>query len=273
MRHRILATVAFVVGASSDADAQVTIRRVIRDEQVQRNAFEWSGELASGNRLVLRSLNGNIRVERSTGRNLEVVADKKWRRGTPANVTIEVTRINGGRDVLVCARWTPQTECTETEYSMHSRGSGNNNNDTQVEFTIKLPAGADATLNTTNGGIEVLAVSGAINAHTTNGSVAVESTGGPVEAHTTNGDIDVRMAKLPPRGTTYGTTNGSITIAIPDGTDANIEARTTFGRIHSDFEMRVSGDLSSRRLSGTIGRGGPLIRLATTNGSVRIEKR
>ncbi len=53
--------------------------------------------------------------------------------------------------------------------------------------------------------------------------------------------------------------------------DADIEARTTNGRISIDFPVTIqSGQISKRRLDGRIGDGGPLISLKTTNGPVKI---
>ena len=276
MRHTFIAIIAFsalsTATSTTQCDAQARRQeRPDRDEQVQNKAFEWSGELAQGQRIIVHNLNGRIAVEAASGRTLEIVANKKWRRGTPADVKIEATRVNGGRDVLLCARWTATTECTENGYQ--TRGKWNNNNDTQVEFIIKLPAGSNAVLNTTNGDIEVTGASGAIEANTTNGGISASSSDGPVEAHTTNGDIEVRMTKLPAKGTSYHTTNGSVTLSLPEGTDANIKARTTNGHIKSEFALSVSGSISGRSLQGTIGKGGPLLDIATTNGSIRIEKR
>lgn len=238
-------------------------------EQTQANAFTWSGELTSGQRVIVRNLVGNIRVEAARGNTLEVVASKRWRRGRPADVSIDATRVARG-DVLVCARWTDNVTCTEDTY--RTRG-GNVNNDTQVDFVIRLPAGANAVLHTTIGNLEATGIAGSVDAETTNGSIRIEAGEGPVQASTTNGHLDIRFTKLPPQGASYTTTNGSITVSLPDGTDADVDARTVNGRIDSDFPVTVTGSISRRGLRGTIGRGGPRLTLVTVNGSIRIEKR
>jgi hypothetical protein len=211
-----------------------------------------------------------VRVEPSRTRTLEVVATIQWRRGNPAAVRIEATRINGRRDVLVCARWTEQTECTETEYNAIGRLL--RDQDTRVEFTIRLPAGAHALLNATNGEIEVVGATGVIEAFTTNGSISAESSGS-VTAATTNGDLRIATTKLPQGSASYHTTNGTITLALPDGIEADVVARTTNGSIFSEFDITTGGTISPRRLTGRIGRGGPRVELVTTNGNIRIEKK
>ena len=272
MQHR---TAAFAIATAflmQSAEASAQNQRTTRDrpEQVEENAFQWGGELAQGGRLFLRSINGSVRVEPSRGRTLEISARKAWRRGDPATVRIEATRVNGNRDVLVCARWTANTVCNENTYS--TTGRWPQNQDTRLEFTIHLPAGAHASVNVTNGDIEITGASGEIDARTTNGEITAESSG-TVEASTTNGDVNVTTMKLPAQGASYRTTNGTISLTLPNGLDADVQARTTNGSIASDFDITTSGTVSSRSLMGKIGRGGPRLNLATTNGSIRISKK
>ena len=240
--------------------------------RTEANAFEWSGQVAAGRRLHLHNTNGNINIEATTGRNLEVVASKSWRRGNPADVRIEALRLNSG-DIAICAIWNdPQARCTETGVEQTGRRFRGFNNDTQVSFTVRLPAGVHVNAGTTNGSLVVASVSGEVRAHTTNGNVTAESSDGAVVAGTTNGDLRIRMSKLPAEGASYRTTNGSITVELPAGINANVEARTTNGSISSDFELMVSGSISPRNLRGRIGSGGPTLSFSTTNGNVRIRR-
>lgn len=243
-----------------------------QSRQTDPAAFEWRGELAAGQRLFLFNVNGNVRIEAASGRNLEVVAAKSWRRGNPAEVRVEALRVSDG--VAVCAIWNdPNAECTSTGVRRERRVQIRNySNDTDVSFTVRLPAGAHVTAHTTNGDLVITGATAEVSAHTTNGLVTAESSGGPVVAATTNGDVRVRMSRLPSEGASYRTTNGTITLEIPDGTGANIEARTTNGSISSDFELTVTGSISPRSLRGRIGSGGPTLSLSTTNGNVRIRR-
>jgi DUF4097 and DUF4098 domain-containing protein YvlB len=65
----------------------------------------------------------------------------------------------------------------------------------------------------------------------------------------------------------FETVNGGITLQLP----ADLEARTTNGTIATDFPITVDGGLSSRRLTGRIGRGGRQLRVRTVNGSIRLQ--
>jgi hypothetical protein len=242
-----------------------------RGGQEQLNAFTWSGELAAGARLTVRNLNGAIRVEAATGRTLEITAHKRWRRGDPKLVSVDASRLNSGRDVLICAKLDPSTECTEGGYRSRS-SNGTRNNDTSVEILVKLPAGAHLTVATVNGALEIRGASGEVRATTVNGGIEAESSGGAVMAETVNGSIRVREAVLPTRGASYKTVNGTITVAIPEGSNLELEARTVNGSITTDFPISVQGSISPRRLRGTIGTGGPRLELTTVNGSIRLTK-
>lgn len=265
-----LSAATILLVAATDASAQNRRNTRDRDQQVEVNAFQWGGELATGAKVTLRSINGSVSVEPARGRTLEISATKKWRRGDPAVVRIEATRVNSGRDVLVCARWTANTVCDENTYSTSGRWP--QDQDTSIDFIIQLPAGANASINVTNGSIEITGASGAIDARTTNGEITAESSG-RVQAATTNGNVNVTMMKLPDQGASYHTTNGTITLTLPAGLDADLQARTTNGSVSSDFDITMSGTMSTRNLVGRIGRGGPRLDLATTNGSIRIVKR
>lgn len=273
---------AFAAGILA-APAAAQDRRVIvgsrNDDRQSKDAFEWSGEIARGQRLYIYNLNGGIKVEESNSRKVEVVAREYWRRGRPEDVTFMAKRVRSDRDIVVCAIWSgTDADCNEDGYHSRSRQDhGNRSNDIQVEFTIKLPAGAHVTAHTVNGDVEVAGVSGDVDVAAVNGRIDAETTDGLIEAETTNGAIRARMSPAPTRNTSFRTVSGSITLSLPDNTNADIDARTVNGTITSDFPITVGGQagggFSSRRLRGVLGRGGPHLTLETVNGGIRIEKR
>jgi hypothetical protein len=63
----------------------------------------------------------------------------------------------------------------------------------------------------------------------------------------------------------------SIKLALPSAAAYNVNARTTFGRIHTDFPVTTSG-MTENTLAGTIGRGGCKLDLTNANGNITIEK-
>ena len=131
------------------------------------------------------------------------------------------------------------------------------------------------TANTSNGGITVDAVKGSLNASTSNGGIrgrlSDTTTSDPIRLSTSNGPIDVRIDMLRNNDVIASTSNGSLTIRIPEGAGLRISATTSSHEsITTDMPIQVRGTLSKHRLEGTVGSGGPLVQLSTSNGQIRI---
>lgn len=263
MKRIILLGATLLVTAPLQSEAQTR-----RSEK----AFEWEGRVSEGRWVYVRNLNGAIHVDRASGSEVEITATKSWRRGNPDDVRIEQS--TSGGSVIVCAIWNENTQCDEDGY--RTRGNRNrddrNNNDTAVEFTVRLPAGVKLVTSTVNGGLEIRGATSEVEATTVNGSIDASSTGGPVTAHTVNGEINVRMATIGDKDLDFRTVNGSIEVTMPDRIDADVDISTVNGRVSSDFPMTLSGRINPRRLRGQIGSGGRNLRFSTVNGSVEIRR-
>ncbi|HEX6943019.1 MAG TPA: DUF4097 family beta strand repeat-containing protein [Gemmatimonadaceae bacterium] len=243
--------------------------------------FRWDGSISSGRWVYARNLNGSVKVERATGNRLEVTAVKRWRRGNPEDVKVEVTRVGSGEgDVLVCAIWRDLTEdCDERGYRTQNNRNrrdrwsrDNDDDDVSLEITVRVPEGVKLDISSINGGLDITGATAEVEAHTVNGGIEARSSGGPVNASTVNGEIDVRMGAIGNGNLDFSTTNGSITVTVPDGLNADITMRTVNGSVGSDFPMTVNGRISPRRIAATIGRGGMKIDLTTVNGSIDLRR-
>jgi hypothetical protein len=243
-----------------------------RDRDAQRDdAFTWSGTIPSGRRVMIKNINGGIEVERSTNGRVEVRAEKRWRRGNPADVRIEQKKI--GDDLLVCALFSVGSRCDERGIQTDRGTKWNDRNDVSVRFTVRVPDGVRVDLSTVNGGVEVTGVNTEVDAHTVNGSITARSAGGPVRAKTVNGSITVSMGSLGSAADLdYEAVNGAITIELPSNFGAQLELSTVNGRVSTDFPITMSGTLSPRRIRGTVGNGSTRLRASTVNGSVTLRK-
>ena len=67
------------------------------------------------------------------------------------------------------------------------------------------------------------------------------------------------------------TTNGGVRLRIPDDYSARLETGTVHGGIDIDFPVTVQGRIG-REFSTTLGKGGRLVQVATTNGGVRVTR-
>lgn len=240
-------------------------------QQEQRDSsFTWSGTIPAGHTLTLQNVNGGVEVARSSSNRVEVVAEKRWRRGDPAWVRVESQRL--GDDMLICALWGPGSSC-DARGLHHSKAkqSWTDRNDVSVRFIVRIPDGVRVDANTVNGSITVADVGSAVRANTVNGSITVRSASGPVDAESVNGSITVTMAAT---GTSsalhYETVNGSITLAMPSTLAATVDLETVNGRVESGFPVLITGSPDRRRLRGSIGTGGPSLQARTVNGSVTL---
>jgi hypothetical protein len=131
----------------------------------------------------------------------------------------------------------------------------------------------DVTAATTNGGIDVSGVTGALDVRTTNGEIQLSGIDGSASGGTTNGTVEAELDRLAAGGEVdLSTTNGDVTVALPANLAATLDATTTNGRVRVAFRVTTQGDISSKRIRGTIGGGGIPISLRTTNGNIEISK-
>jgi hypothetical protein len=234
----------------------------------QGETFEWSGRIAAGRAIEIKGVNGSIEAEPATGSEVEVVAHKRARRSDPDLVRLEVIEHDGG--VTICAVYpTPRGERPNECKPGDGGRMSTRNNDVQVEFSVRVPAGVRFIGRTVNGSIDARGLRSDTEAHTVNGSVGI-STRGLARASTVNGSIEAQMGAGVREPLEFETVNGGITLIVPAGSDAELRATTVNGDITSDFPVSVRGKLNHRRLSGTIGRGGPQLMMTTVNGDIRL---
>lgn len=242
-----------------------------QERQTEANAFTWSGTIAGGRWIRVRNLNGEIRVEGTTGNKVEVTATRHWRRSDPQSVRFTVEKTGAGDgDVLICALWGDRSRCDDE--GMESRGV--RNNDVSVEFVVRVPAGVRVGVSTVNGRIGVAGATSQVEANTVNGSIDVATSGGPVNAQTVNGSVRATMGKFAlTQDLTFTTVNGSVSAEFTGDLDADVELSTVNGRFRTDYPVTVSGRLDPRNLRATIGKGGPQVKMSTVNGSVELRRR
>jgi hypothetical protein len=238
----------------------------------QAEDWSWSGKVAKGQQLEIKGVNGGITAEAATGDAVEVRATRTAQRSDPASVQIKVVEHAGG--VTICAVYpTPEGSERPNECAPGRGGHSNTrDNDTKVEFKVRVPAGVRFAGNTVNGGIEAKGLQSDVEARTVNGGIAVE-TSGLAEAETVNGGVSVRVGRADWSGTNrFHTVNGGITVELPASASAEVRAKTVNGDIETDFPLTVSGKISRRSLSGTIGSGGRTLEMETVNGGIHLRK-
>lgn len=260
MKHGILALAVGAFAAFPVAEAAA-----------QSDRWNWRGRVAEGRTIEIRGVNGGIVAEAASGNEIEVIATKSARRDDVDDVRIEVVEHEGG--VTICAVYpTPRRARRENSCQAGGGHSSTDNNDVQVDFSVRVPRGVAFDGNTVNGDVEATGLSGATELSTVNGSVRLETSAGDARGSTVNGSVTATVRAIGQRSLRFSTVNGGITLALPRGLNADVEARTVNGSIQTDFPISVTGRVNPRRLEGRIGQGGRALDLETVNGSIRLRE-
>jgi hypothetical protein len=236
--------------------------------------FRWTGPVPQGRFIRLHDMNGSIRVERGApGSRVEVTAERRVRRGDPKIVHFDVVMRADG-DVVVCALWGPEMRCTDDgprgRYDSASWGRGP---DIDVPFTVRVPDGVKVYARSTNGHVAVDGVTAEVDAATTNGNVTVRTTAGQVSATTTNGSVTASIGSpVGDQPMRFTSTNGSVTVYAPPSLSADLDMATTNGGLSTDFPVMISGRVNRNVLRGTLGDGGRMLIVRSTNGDVALRR-
>jgi hypothetical protein len=127
----------------------------------------------------------------------------------------------------------------------------------------------DGTYETTNGDVTVADVDGSVTAVSKNGDAEVTDPARLGGARSTNGDVEADAPALD-GDTRCATTNGDVTVAVPDDLDATVDLRTENGDAEIDGATVTVEQSGDRRIRGRLGEGGPLLELRSTNGDVTL---
>ncbi len=159
-----------------------------------------------------------------------------------------------------------------------------------VDYRIKVPADVSVEhLETTNGAISLEGTTGDATLISTNGDINVKDVDGSVRVTTTNGNIEIKDVTVV-RGvkTTNGkitveipaitsnleitSTNGDVTVYVPEDLDADIVMKTTNGKVTvHDIQLDIKYS-SDTHVEGTMGNGGYDLNIQTTNGNIDLYK-
>ncbi len=146
----------------------------------------------------------------------------------------------------------------------------------------------DATLSGLSGRVKAHTVSGTVEAQSVTGDLAFHSVSGgltvvdgagvSVRGDSVSGDmlIDLDLDPSAPRPVDIAVTSvsGQVAIRLPHPADTRVEANTATGGVSNAFEdLRVSGHLGAKRITGTLGSGTGTLRATTVSGAIALLRR
>jgi hypothetical protein len=235
-------------------------------ELTARAAAEWmrSYPLSAGGQLQITNVNGRIEIEGVEGSTVEVRAERVARGATesvarellpritikediqPDKVSLETGRISG---ILIGASFS-------------------------VDYHVRAPRSVMVHARTTNGPVEVQALTGRVVINTVNGPINGRDLSGGVEARTVNGPLNIALSSVGEDLIDLRTTNGPLQLALPEKTKANLSASTVNGPIETaGLTLDLMGEQSRRRVRGRLNGGGTPIELNTVNGRIEVTPR
>jgi hypothetical protein len=217
--------------------------------------FNQTYPLQPGGSFELQNVNGTVDVQGWDRDTIEIRAVKtaKHKESDLELVSIDVDAKPGA--VSVSTRY-PQNEGVEVA----------------VEYIVRVPHFARVEhLGTVNGTLRISGVEAVEDLRTVNGNIEVYEGGGSVHARTTNGNVHLELLHVQDKnGAVAETTNGSVLLALPADTHADLETRCLNGNFFSELPVAFESTLKPREMHGKLGRGGVPIRLHTVNGGIRL---
>jgi hypothetical protein len=234
---------------------------------IGNDTFHWSGKVPPGQLLEVRGINGNIHAEPALGNDVDVIAYKNGERYDTSDIEVRVVEHEGG--VTICAVYPTPNGADEC---LPGDGGRRNavNNDVSVDFTVRVPKGVRFVARTVNGLVEARSLEADAEAHTVNGNVLL-TTAGAGQGETVNGSIFASVGRFT-SPLKFSTVNGGITLEMPRDAAAKVHADTVNGAIDTDFPLPVHGQYPGKHAEGTIGHGGPDLRIVTVNGTIHLRR-
>jgi DUF4097 and DUF4098 domain-containing protein YvlB len=211
--------------------------------------------LESGGSFELQNVNGTVDVQGWDRSAVEIHAVKTAKRQESDLDLVAIDVEAKPNAVSVTTRY-PQNEGVEVV----------------VEYVVHVPHGAHVEhVGTVNGTLRVTGIDRVEDLRTVNGNIEVYDGGGSVRARSTNGSVHLELLHVADKdGALAETTNGSVLLAVPSDTQADLEARCMNGNFSSELPIAFESTLRPREMHGKLGSGGAPIRLRTVNGGIRV---
>ncbi|HKD82546.1 MAG TPA: DUF4097 family beta strand repeat-containing protein [Candidatus Angelobacter sp.] len=130
----------------------------------------------------------------------------------------------------------------------------------------------DGELNMGHGDLQGSSISGPVKLTTRSNEVHLEDVSGEIDVENRNGVVELK-AKGPLGPIDISNVHGGIELDLPENANFRLDAKSTSGNIDiSDFSVNVDNSGSDATARGTVGKGGPDIRLRADRGTIQIRK-
>jgi hypothetical protein len=123
------------------------------------------------------------------------------------------------------------------------------------------------------GSLELNGIDGPFEISTRQKDITLTDFKHSVKIADTNGDVELRTSSPPTHPIEIDLKKGQIELSLPATSSFQIDAASRHGEVESDFSgpgLKVVKEGDNPTITGTVGKGGPPIRLDTEYGAVRL---
>ncbi len=267
MRLSALAACATLFAATLHAQSFTTHPCPTNDDHGGIIARWLNGEQACEVRSATVPLvNGHLNVYGENG-SIEVLGQDRPDIALEARITAHAGSKAAAESLL--REVTIETGATIKDKGPHTFG----NQGWSVSYHLLVPRHLAATFRTSNGGLSLTALNGAIEGETTNGGLHLENLAGDVHVSTTNGGIHAILDGNTWQGTGLraSTINGGVSVSVPHPYSAHLVASTVNGGISLDVPGASASSVHRNSIDTNLGSGGPTLSFQAVNGSISIK--
>ena len=131
-----------------------------------------------------------------------------------------------------------------------------------------------AKLVTHDGNIEGAGFDGSLEANSGDGNIRIRGKFTGLNVRTGDGNIEAEVApgSHMSSGWTLHSGDGGVTVRLPDGFAANVDAHTGDGHITVDLPLTTEGGMRENQVSGKLNGGGATLTVHTGDGSVHLAR-
>jgi hypothetical protein len=130
----------------------------------------------------------------------------------------------------------------------------------------------DTRLQTSGGNVRAEKIVGKADLGTSGGSIAVKRVENVLNAHTSGGNVEAGISGSLKGDCSLSTSGGDVKVTVDKAASFRLDASAGGGGVHADGLTITLDDGGSGRihLAGNVNGGGPLLKLRTSGGSIRI---
>lgn len=217
-------------------------------------------QLIQGAQVEVSGINGAVKIETSDGDKAEVYIERTGKSreallrrkvtidSTPSTLTIHGEK--GDVGLLACWFGSSPTE----------------------EVTLRLPRKVNLLTKGVNGSIVVGEIDGSVEVAGINGRVNVAQANGAAHLKGINGNVFLGLKEVNKEGVDISSINGNIELRVPEGLNADFEARGMNGNVYSDLSEVTVEKVRRGSYIAQVGTGGNPIFAKGINGNIRLSR-